>query len=392
MSLFKRNTDSSTAAAKQASGAADQNAHPAESWGLSALTRIHQWRDVMHTSIFGTESTDKSAGEQKNRDGSGHELSRKSDEYVRNNTSSFMEDSLKALRRGILMQQKNLQQTPAAADSSDFSVVLDMSLPDTHSAGEVHEPAATAAPRKVQFVAHSPLVFSCVRDGFNISDDDYRKAFEFDGFRALKPATSKSGRLFFITQDEQFILKSLVRDEAEFLQDILCTYYEHVSKHPQTLLPRYCGLYVVTERGKEVIISVEANAFSSQCPIHERYDLKGSMVGRMTREEVKSRDSDVILKDLDLTGQLPLGRTNRSLLLHQLKHDCQFLENLEIVDYSLLLGVHHPPNRHSSTPSGAMAAAVDLASGAQEGSPGGEEERTSQQHGVDKGQGDRGKR
>ena len=38
------------------------------------------------------------------------------------------------------------------------------------------------------------------------------------------------------------------------------------------------GLYEVSEQGKNVLISVEANFFSSQCPIHERYDLKGSVV------------------------------------------------------------------------------------------------------------------
>lgn len=265
-----------------------------------------------------------------------------------------MEDTLKALRRGILTLQRDPPQASAAkgADSGDFSVALDMSppQPEHQSGDEASAQAPAHKPRPVQFVAHSPLVFSCIRAGFNINDADYTAAFEFDGFRALKPATSKSGRLFFITKDEQFILKSLVRDEAEVLLDMLYNYFEHVSKHPQTLLPRYCGLYVVTEKGREVMISVEVNAFSSQCPIHERYDLKGSVIGRMTKEDVKARDANtVILKDLDLTRKLPLGMTHRSLLLHQLRLDCQFLENLEIVDYSLLLGVHHPHSHRAST-------------------------------------------
>ena len=99
-----------------------------------------------------------------------------------------------------------------------------------------------------------------------------------------------------MTKDDRFILKSLSRAEADFLLDVLCHYYEHVAKHPSTLLPRFCGLYEVSEKGRDVLICVEANAFSSQCPIDERYDLKGSVVGRMTREEDKAKDANVILK------------------------------------------------------------------------------------------------
>lgn len=85
---------------------------------------------------------------------------------------------------------------------------------------------------------------------------------------------------------------------------------------------------------------VETNAFSSQCPIHERYDLKGSVVGRVTPEHSK-HGLDPILKDLDLKERVRLGGGWRSLLLRQLKDDCELLESLDIVDYSLLLGVHH---------------------------------------------------
>ena len=219
--------------------------------------------------------------------------------------------------------------------------------------------AGSGGSRPVLFVSHDPLVFACLRHSLNIPDNEYRDAFLDEGFEALKPATSKSGRSFYITKDHRFILKSLSRAEADFLLEVLCQYFEHVAKHPSTLLPRFCGLYEVSEKGRDVLICVEANAFSSQCPIHERYDLKGSVVGRMTREEDKAKDANVILKDLDLTRQLPLGRTCRSLLLMQLKSDCAFLENLDIVDYSLLLGVHNPTRLHQTQPEHPATRAAD---------------------------------
>ena len=60
------------------------------------------------------------------------------------------------------------------------------------------------------------------------------------------------------------------------------------------------------EKGRDVIICVEANAFSSQCPIDERYDLKGSMVGRLTRKEDKAKDANV-----SVTGEISVRKETR---------------------------------------------------------------------------------
>lgn len=68
--------------------------------------------------------------------------------------------------------------------------------------------------------------------------------------------------------------------------------------------------------------------------------VQGSVVGRLTPEQHK-HGVDPILKDLDLKERVQLGVGWRSMLLAQLKIDCELLENLEIIDYSLLLGVHH---------------------------------------------------
>ena len=319
----------------------------------------------------------------------------------------FMDDSLRALRRGLLAQMdvQHDAQLPGGEGSSrggsddqestarggDFSLMLDMGFASvggkgnegTESAEEAEakgEAAGASASRPVMFVSHAPLVFACLRHSLNIPDSEYRAAFQDEGFQALKPATSKSGRSFYMTQDDRFILKSLSRAEADFLLEVLCHYYEHVAKHPSTLLPRFCGLYEVSEKGRDVMICIEANAFSSQCPIDERYDLKGSVVGRLTREEDKVKDSNVTLKDLDLKRQLALGVTCRSLLLMQLKADCQFLENLEIVDYSLLLGVHNP-QRHNEEVAHAGDEDQGGVGGAEAGGPaargGRDEERAS---------------
>lgn len=105
----------------------------------------------------------------------------------------------------------------------DYSVTLDMSAysepgGEGAAAAAGGEAGQAGQARPVQFVAHHPRVFACVREGLNLPEDQYRAAFaeaaEGDGFRALRPTSSKSGRFFYVTPDERFVLKSLTRDEA----------------------------------------------------------------------------------------------------------------------------------------------------------------------------------
>lgn len=84
------------------------------------------------------------------------------------------------------------------------------------------------------------------------------------------------------------------------------------------------------------------NMFNSPFEIHRRYDLKGSTVGRQSTERQK-RDRTRALKDLDFLNDsmtIPLLRTSYDEILHQLEIDAEFLADCNIIDYSVLLGVH----------------------------------------------------
>lgn len=93
--------------------------------------------------------------------------------------------------------------------------------------------------------------------------------------------------------------------------------------------------------------------------ISERFDLKGSTVGRECSEEEKqAKGKNAILKDLDLAREVELvrsltpptssgvptygihlGATVKSALLSQLRRDVRLLVNCGVMDYSLLVGV-----------------------------------------------------
>jgi len=83
-----------------------------------------------------------------------------------------------------------------------------------------------------------------------------------------------------------------------------------------------------------------ANVFHTHKEVHIRYDLKGSTYGRFTPED----DPSIAKKDLDIIKRkdsILLSKFNAELFLGQIGRDCAFFEQNNIIDYSLLIGIHH---------------------------------------------------
>lgn len=85
------------------------------------------------------------------------------------------------------------------------------------------------------------------------------------------------------------------------------------------------------------------NLFPPHKDIHEKYDLKGSSIGREYPEEKALNDPGAILKDLNWVHrerEIRLGPFKKNLFEEQLKRDVALLQRLNIMDYSLLTGIH----------------------------------------------------
>ena len=94
------------------------------------------------------------------------------------------------------------------------------------------------------------------------------------------------------------------------------------------------------------------NVFSTKKKIHLRFDLKGSKLGRevLKQKEKKGLNYNNVLgkynyalKDLDfdfLKKEIHIDYSIRDKIIEQLKIDSQLLKDLNINDYSLLLGIH----------------------------------------------------
>lgn len=86
------------------------------------------------------------------------------------------------------------------------------------------------------------------------------------------------------------------------------------------------------------------NILPSDVPIHEKYDLKGSMYKRKASRQERAK-SHPTYKDLDFLEQHPDGlqleERHYDNIISSIRRDCMVLESFGIMDYSLLLGIHN---------------------------------------------------
>ncbi|XP_047153536.1 phosphatidylinositol 4-phosphate 5-kinase 7-like isoform X2 [Vigna umbellata] len=186
---------------------------------------------------------------------------------------------------------------------------------------------------------YCPMVFRNLREMFKLDAAEYMMSICGDsGLRDIS-SPGKSGSIFFLSQDDRFVIKTLKKYELKVMLNMLPKYYHHVGRYENTLITKFFGLHRITLRGgKKVRFVVMGNMFCTELHIHRRYDLKGSSQGRYTKEE--KINSNTTLKDLDLKYEFHMDKKLRESLFKQISLDCMFLESQHIIDYSLLLGLH----------------------------------------------------
>ncbi|KFH73662.1 hypothetical protein MVEG_00876 [Podila verticillata NRRL 6337] len=217
------------------------------------------------------------------------------------------------------------------------------------TADQVHEWNIPSYGR-VKFTDHAPIVFQAVRERFQYTLQDLDEALSQP--MTVMRTPGKSDAVFFVSHNHgRFLLKTLRGSEPENLKNFLSDYMAHIHKHPNTLLPRYLGMYTFEKlssskiggagvpvghhhggshhygrdgdrdssfsfkgsgpggrhdsaashhhlhlngtllSGKDdglpskVVVVVLANVFDTANLVHERYDFKGSNVGRRTLSE-----------------------------------------------------------------------------------------------------------
>ncbi|ESR41710.1 phosphatidylinositol 4-phosphate 5-kinase 9 [Citrus sinensis] len=146
---------------------------------------------------------------------------------------------------------------------------------------------------------YCPMVFRNLREMFKIDAADYMMSI--CGNDALRELSSpgKSGSIFFLSQDDRFMIKTLRKSEVKVLLQMLPTYHDHVRSYENTLITKFFGLHrIKPSSGQKFRFVVMGNMFCTELRIHRRFDLKGSSLGRST-DNIEI-DENTTLKDLDL--------------------------------------------------------------------------------------------
>ncbi|KAH8371915.1 hypothetical protein KR093_009273 [Drosophila rubida] len=194
-----------------------------------------------------------------------------------------------------------------------------------------------------RFKVYAPIAFRYFRDLFNIEPDDFLMSMCASPMRELSNPGA-SGSIFYLTDDDEFIIKTVQKKECEFLQKLLPGYYMNLSQNPRTLLPKFFGLYCFHYNSKNVRLVAMNNLLPSDIKMHCKYDLKGSTFRRKASKAERQKASPTF-KDLDFADHHPDGifleADTYTALMNTIKRDCMVLESFQIMDYSLLVGIHN---------------------------------------------------
>lgn len=195
-----------------------------------------------------------------------------------------------------------------------------------------------------KFKDYAPWVFRHLRQLFNLDPADYLMSLTGKYILSELGSPGKSGSFFYFSRDYRFIIKTIHHAEHKFLRKILKEYYNHVTENPNTLLSQFYGLHrVKTPWGRKIHFVVMNNLFPPHRDIHTTFDLKGSTIGRDYQEEDLEKNPRATLKDLNWLRRqrhLELGLEKKRLFMEQLQKDVKLMQKLQIMDYSLLIGVH----------------------------------------------------
>jgi len=210
------------------------------------------------------------------------------------------------------------------------------------------------------FLDYAPHVFDSIRKKFDVEREEYSRSLgpdqilsnlltgEFNSLSELC-SSGKSGSFFYYTADGKYMLKTISKTEFRFFKRILKNYYYHIEKNDETLITRIYGLHKMIfysknhKVEKKLYFTIMNNIFHTMKEIHKRYDLKGSTQGRTTKFANNIFDPTIALKDNDILNEdeyFMVSPEIREKMNSQVKKDVLFFKENNIIDYSLLIGIH----------------------------------------------------
>lgn len=202
-----------------------------------------------------------------------------------------------------------------------------------------------------KFKDYSPLPFAFLRRMFGINEYEFHHSVCGNANFIEFISNAKSGQFFFYSSDGKYMIKTMTNAESKFLRRILPHYFQHCAQNPNTILTKFLGMYRVKlyHLRKNVKFVIMNSVFDTDKVLSSFYDLKGSVVGR------DAKPGESVLKDNDLRRNLQqssirLPEKVRQRMREQVRRDCNFLKEMKIMDYSMLVGIHYIPPKDAKKP------------------------------------------
>lgn len=197
-------------------------------------------------------------------------------------------------------------------------------------------------PSHFKMKEYCPMVFRNLRERFAIDDQDFQNSLTRSSL-FTNDSQGRSGARFHTSCDKRYVVKTITSEDVAEMHNILKKYHQFIVEcHGNTLLPQFLGMYRLTVDGVETYMIVTRNVFSHRLSVYRKYDLKGSTVAREASDKEKAKELPTY-KDNDFINdgqKIYIDENNKKMLLEKLKKDVEFLAQLKLMDYSLLVGIH----------------------------------------------------
>uniref|UniRef100_A0A8D3B8Q0 Phosphatidylinositol 5-phosphate 4-kinase type-2 alpha n=1 Tax=Scophthalmus maximus TaxID=52904 RepID=A0A8D3B8Q0_SCOMX len=197
-------------------------------------------------------------------------------------------------------------------------------------------------PSHFKLKEYCPLVFRNLRERFGIDDQDFLNSLTRSA-PLNSEAQGRSGARFHTSYDKRYVIKTISSEDVAEMHNILKKYHQFIVEcHGNTLLPQFLGMYRLTVDGDETYMIVTRNVFSHRLSVYKKYDLKGSTVAREASDKEKAKELPTY-KDNDFINdgqKIYIDGENKKMFLEKLRKDVEFLAQLKLMDYSLLVGIH----------------------------------------------------
>jgi hypothetical protein len=193
---------------------------------------------------------------------------------------------------------------------------------------------------------YAPSIFKHIRTLFGIRTEDYVNSWQDPKTETgLSASAGRSGSMFYRTDDKRYFFKTILHPEVGVMMEMLQDYHNYLRECPTTFIMKVFGLHRVTYgalKTNKIWVLVFGNVFPPDVTIDEIYDLKGRKPkpGKHYTERPVAKKKGPF-KDNEISRQIyfPDAEVYRHFVT-QLQRDIALLCRHNVMDYSLLIGIH----------------------------------------------------